>query len=254
MCTIDGILCSASSNGIHVKGEDDVLIGSVYKAFGINIHNNDIDYCEYTDTLITAILPDDGGVMQICLLQNAKQKLYSVNPITDSDWLKIIMPQELDEEYIMVSNCFGESCDVVYCLLIDRVVNYTNTNKRFLKVKLGLNSDGTYDGTYTILRNESWPYKIEIQGSKYCNGKLYVSTDDFIDTRMLHSSVTVIDVESLQTIEHISYRNQSEINDSVEAEGLSFINDKLYQIVIIAPNGDRAARFRQLREFDRFNL
>lgn len=251
MCTIDGILCSGTKNAMYIKDSEDVLFGTKSKALGITTHTNDIDYCEYSNTLITAVIqPEDGEHMQICLLQNAKEKLQSDTALTEQDWLRITL-SEFDDSYIMVGNCFGESCDIVYAVLIDKTNNYYNKNKRILKIKLGYQS-GVYDGTFEILKNVAFPHILEIQGSKYLNGYLFISTDGKINTgNNLHSSVTVVDLETMKTTEHISYENQDEKNKNVEAEGLSFLNNKMYQIVIVRTNNTTVL---QLREFNIFNL
>lgn len=251
MCTIDGILCSCRPNNIFIKKDGDELFGTRKKELGITSHGNDCDYCEYTDTLLISTLGSE-STMALHLLEGAKAKLYSEISLISEDWLSINMPNTFSD-YLLVGSSFGESCDIVYCLFIDKTANYLNTNKRLVKFKLGM-TNGAYDGTYEILSNVEWPYKIEIQGSKYCNGKLYVSTDDTINTENLHSSITTIDLKTLNTVEHVSYKTQQETGDSVEAEGLAFLNEKLYQIVVISVGGDHTNKVYELREYDRFNL
>lgn len=249
MCVIDGYLCSCRLGSIYVKQEGDTLVGTKMKNLGVSIHNNDVDYCEYTDTLISANVPNDNLPMALYLLTGAKSKLYSSTDLTENDWIKILMPQELDSEYAMVANCFGERCDIVYAIVIDKN-GFDNTNKRLLKIKLGM-TEGIYDGTYTILSNREWLTKLEIQGSKYCNGKLYVSTDSYVNTgRILHAGVTVIDVENLRTAEYVAYANETETSQRIESEGIALIGSTIYQIVSNHTLGNTTS----IREYSILNL
>ena len=250
MCEIDGVLYSCGQGVIYVPQSGDNLFGTKAKNQGISVHNNDVDYCYITDTFITACVPDDNLPMALYLLMDAKSKLNSDTALTSNDWLQILMPSALDDEYIMVGNCFGERSDIVYCILIDKADNFSSANKRILKLQLGVNSSGVYDGTYTILSNREWPYILEIQGSKYCNGKLYVGTDSYINTgSVLHAGITTIDINNLITIEYPAYATLAEKSLRIESEGIAFIGDKIYQIVI-----DHTNSVRTLREYDRFNL
>lgn len=249
MCVIDGCLCSCQVGKIYVKQEGDTLVGTKMKELGVSIHNNDVDYCEYTDTLISANVAADSLPMALYLLTAAKSKLYSSTDLIENDWIKILMPQELDSEYIMVSNCFGERCNIVYAIVIDKN-GFDNTNKRLLKIKLGM-TEGIYDGTYTILSNREWRTKLEIQGSKYCNGKLYVSTDSYVNTdNILHAGVTVIDVENLRTVEYVAYANEIETSQRIEGEGIVLIGSTIYQIVSNHTLGNTTS----IREYSILNL
>lgn len=249
MCVIDGYLCSCQVGKIYVKQEGDILVGTKMKELGVSIHNNDVDYCEYTDTLISASLSNDNLPMAIYLLTAAKSKLYSSTDLIANDWIKILIPQKLDSEYKMVSNCFGERCDIVYAIVIDKN-GFDNTNKRLLKIKLGM-TEGIYDGTYTILSNREWLTKLEIQGSKYCNGKLYVSTDSYVNTdNILHAGVTVIDVENLRTVEYVAYANEIETSQRIEGEGIALIGSTIYQIVSNHTLGNTTS----IREYSIMNL
>ena len=112
-------------------------------------------------------------------------------------------------------------------------------------------TNGVYDGTYTILSNREWPTKLEIQGSKYCNGKLYVSTDNYVNTdNILHAGVTVIDVENLRTVEYVAYANEIETSQRIEGEGIALIGSTIYQIVSNHTLGNTTS----IREYSILNL
>lgn len=178
-----------------INKEDFVRTKVVYHYFG---HCNTCDYHEDTDTLVTTRYFDEANPDEV-------QGIYLVK-----DFVTKLEGSEIGDIGILISGltfvqgslmaaCYGESSDILYLCSFVRPFN-TNGERYFYKVIMGKGAndlstvsdgygtfisgcgDNEYNGTLKLIGTWQGYWLGEIQGLKYINGFLIVSTDLYVDS------------------------------------------------------------------------
>ena len=161
-------------------------------------HCASADYDEFTDTMLVANGTDASGVSpSVFLIKNAKNIVENkTNIVYGSDGVVEIPFDGIDGEGIVA--CFGETSNIIYVVSTESASLYYQKGEKYIyRVVLGMGnynmntlfdsnnfgtyiencSDNEFNGTAHILEKYTTNWLGELQGLKYINGKLIVSTD-----------------------------------------------------------------------------